>query len=63
MLLKVGLDDVLLVVLPDAHDVGDAVALEELELRLLGGGIRPQEQPGQDLLHRSPAAVRPRGRL
>ena len=49
--LEVGLDDVLLVVLPDAHNVGDALADEEFELRLAGGRVRTQEQPRQDLLH------------
>ena len=63
MLLKVGLDDVLLVILPDAHDMGDAVVLEEIELRLSGRRVRPQEQSGQDLLHGSAAVVSPLRRL
>lgn len=63
MLLKVGLDDVLLVILPNAHDVGDAMATEKIELRFFGGRVRPQEQSGQDHLHGSAAVVRPLGRL
>ena len=42
VLFEVGLDDVLLVILPDANYVGDAVAFEEVELRFFGGRVRPQ---------------------
>lgn len=63
MLLEVGLDDILLVVLPDAHDVGDAVVFEKIELRFSGSRVRPQEQSWQNLLHGSAAVVRPLGRL
>ena len=63
MLLKIGLDDVLLVILPDAHDVGDAMTIEKIELRFFGSRVRPQEQSGQDLLHGTAAVVRPLGGL
>ena len=63
VLLKIGLDDILLVILPYAHDVGDAVALEKIELRFFGSRVRPQEQSGQDLLHGPAAVVRPLGGL